>query len=116
MNLQNRSRLTERTALSLPRNKKGGRGMDWEFGVGRYKLLHLEYRNGKVLLYSTGNYIQYSVINHSIKECGKDVCVWTYICVCVCIYIYIHTYIYIYLNHFAIHQKLIQHWKSTILQ
>ena len=68
MNLQNRSKLIERAALSLPRNKQGGRGMDWESGVGRYKLLHLEYRNGKVLLYSTGNYIQYSAINHNGKE------------------------------------------------
>ena len=29
--------------------------MDWEFGVGRCKLLHLEWINNKVLLYSTGN-------------------------------------------------------------
>ena len=28
---------------------------------------------------------------------------------------YIHN-IYIYLNHFAVHQKLIQHCKSTILE
>ena len=41
-----------------------------------------------------------------------------YMCVCVCIYIYIytHTYIYIRLNYFAVHQKLTQHCKSTILQ
>ena len=35
-----------------------GRGMDWEFGVGRCKLLHLEWISNEVLLYSTGNYIQ----------------------------------------------------------
>ena len=34
---------------------------------------------------SSGNYIQYSVINHSEKEYEKNVCV----CVCVCVYIYI---------------------------
>ena len=28
-------------------------------------------------------------------------------------YIYIYIYIYIYENHFAVHQKLIQHCKST---
>ena len=44
------------------------RGMDWEFGVGRCKLLHLEWINNKVLMYSTGNYIQYPVINHNGKE------------------------------------------------
>ena len=42
--------------------------MDWEFGVGRRKLLHLEWINNKVLLDSTGKYIQYPVINHNGKE------------------------------------------------
>ena len=42
--------------------------MDWEFGVSRCKLLHIEWINNKVLLYSTGNYIQYPVINHNGKE------------------------------------------------
>ena len=36
----------------------GGRGMDGEFGVNRYKLLHLEWISNEVLLYSIGNYIQ----------------------------------------------------------
>ena len=40
-------------------------------------------------MYSTGNYIQYPIINHN----GKG-----------------------YENHFAVHQKLTQHSKSTILQ
>ena len=39
---------TQRTDLWLPRG--GGRGMDWEFGVGRCKLLHTEWINNKVLL------------------------------------------------------------------
>ena len=43
----------------------GGGGVGWEFGVSRYKLLCIELINSKVLLYSTGNYIQYSVINHN---------------------------------------------------
>ena len=33
-----------------------GSAMDWEFGVGRCKLLHLEWTDNNVLLYSTGNY------------------------------------------------------------
>ena len=33
--------------------------MDWEFGVGRFKLLLLEWINNKVLLCSTGNYVQF---------------------------------------------------------
>ena len=39
----------------------------------------------KVLLYSTGNYIQYPVINHNGKEYEKE-----------CIHIYINTYMYMY--------------------
>jgi len=35
----------------------GGSEMDWEFGVSRFKLLHLEWISNEVLLYSTGNYI-----------------------------------------------------------
>ena len=30
--------------------------MDWEFGVNRFKLLHLEWINSEILLNSTGNY------------------------------------------------------------
>ena len=36
----------------------GRSGMDWEFGVSRYKLSHLEWISNEVLLQSTGNYIQ----------------------------------------------------------
>ena len=43
--------------------------MDWEFGFNRCKLLNIGWIH-KVLLYSTGNYIQYPVINH--KEKGKN--------------------------------------------
>ena len=34
--------------------------------------------------YSTGNYIQYPVINHNVKNMKKDMCVCVYMCVCVC--------------------------------
>ena len=34
----------------------GGRGgKDWEFGIGRDKLLYIGWINNKVILYSTGN-------------------------------------------------------------
>ena len=74
-----------------------GRGKDWEFGISRCKLLYIEWINNKVLLYSTGNYIQYPVINHNGKEYEKE-------------------YIRVQLSHFAVQQKLTQHCKSTILQ
>ena len=35
----------------------GGRGMDWESGIDRCKLLHLEWISNEILLYRTGNYI-----------------------------------------------------------
>ena len=82
----------------VAKGEDGGR-MDWEFGISRCKLVYLEWINNNVLLYRTGNYIQYPVINHNGKE-----------------YIHTHIYIYIKLIHFAVEQKLTQHCKSTVLQ
>ena len=50
---------------------KGWGGMEWEFGISRCKLLYIEWINNKVLLYCTGNYIQYPVINQNGKEKKK---------------------------------------------
>ena len=46
---------------------KGGewRRVGWEFGISTCKLLYIEWINNKVLLYSTGNYIQYPIINYN---------------------------------------------------
>ena len=74
-----------------------GGGMDYEFGISRCKLVYIEWINNKVLLYSTGNYIQDPGINHNGKEYEKE-------------------YMYMYNNHLAVQQKLTQHCKSTILQ
>lgn len=58
---------TQRTDLWLRRGREGERGeRDWEFGISRCKLLYIEWINNNVLLYSTGNHIQYC-INISIK-------------------------------------------------
>ena len=51
--------------------------MDWEFEVIRRKLLHIEWMDNKVLLYSTGNYIQCPGINHNGKEYKKE-CIYMY--------------------------------------
>ena len=48
----------------VAKGKVGGSGMDREFGVGRCKLLHLEWLSTEVLLYSTGNYIQSLGVDH----------------------------------------------------
>ena len=53
--------------------------------------------NSMVLLYGTGNYIQYLVIAYNERECEKE-------------------YIYVELNHFPVHWNLNQHCKSTILK
>ena len=41
-----------------------GSRMGWEFGVGRYKLLYLQWISNEFLLYSTGNSIQPLVTEH----------------------------------------------------
>ena len=51
--------------------------MEWESGISRCKLLYIEWINNKVLLDSTGNYIQYPMINHNGKEYEKE-CVYMY--------------------------------------
>ena len=44
----------------------------------RCKLVYTGWINNKVLLYSTGNYIQYPVINHNGKEYEKE-CIYIYV-------------------------------------
>ena len=68
-----------REGLWLPRGADG-RGMEWQSGISRCKLLYVEWINSKVLLGSTGNYIQYPVIPHTRKEYLKKK-----MCVCVCV-------------------------------
>ena len=73
---------------------KGGNGggMDWEFGVSRYRLLHIEWIDNKVLLYSTGNCAQYYVAAWMGGESRGE---------------WIH--VYVWLSRFAVHLKLSQH-------
>ena len=54
--------------------------MEREFVISRCKLLYRGWINIKVLLCSTGNYIQYPVINHNGKEYEKE-CIYIYICI-----------------------------------
>ena len=56
----------------VSKGEAGRRGIDWEFGIKRSKLLYTGWTNNKVLLYSTGNYIQYPIINHNVKEYAKE--------------------------------------------
>ena len=81
---------TWRTDLWLPR------GRDWEFGVSRCKLLHLEWMSNKVLLYSIENYIQSLVMEHDGRYYEKKESIYMY-------------------NWVTLQQKLKEHCKSTIL-
>ena len=47
--------------------KREWKGEDWKFEISRCKLLFLGWINNKVLMCSTGNYIQYPMINHNEK-------------------------------------------------
>ena len=72
--------------LMVTKRKEGWEGINQKFGMN--KLLYIKQIKNGVLLYSTGSYIQYPVINHNGKESKKE---------------------YIYF------QKLAQHCKSSIL-
>ena len=48
----------------VAKEEERGSGMDGEFGVSRYRLLHLEWISNEVLIYSTGNYIQTLKMEH----------------------------------------------------
>ena len=43
----------------VPRGRRGWGGMDWECGISIFKLVYIGWINNKILLYSTGNYIQH---------------------------------------------------------
>ena len=63
--------------------------------IDMYALLCLKQTTNEDLLSGTGNSTQYSVITHLGKESEKE---------------------HVSLNHFAIHLKLRQHCKSTIIK
>ena len=67
--LRNRNRLTDRENRQLvAKGRVTEGGIDWECEVSMCKLLHTEWINKKILMYSTGNYIQYTEINHNGKK------------------------------------------------
>ena len=70
--------------MCLPRGKG-----DWEFGIGRCKLLYLECINNKVLLNSTGDYIHSPEIWRYIYN------IWIYVTESLCYIVEIETTLYI---------------------
>ena len=68
INLSMKEKQAQSKRLVVGKREGDGEGMEWEF---RVKLLYIEWINNKVLLHSTGNYIQYPVINHR-EKCKKE--------------------------------------------
>ena len=58
------------TPMNLSMKQKQNDGHS-EFGIGRYKLIYIEWTNDKVLPCSTGNGTHYTVIDHNRKEYEK---------------------------------------------
>ena len=59
---------TQKTNLWLPKGKGGDK---LEHGINKCTLPYIKQINNKDLLQSTGNYIQYLVINYNGKESEK---------------------------------------------
>ena len=76
--LQNRNRLTE-NKLVVAKGDRGGEGLQWEFGVSRRKLWHIELISNKDLLYSTGNYNQHTVMEKNMKK-NVHICITELLC------------------------------------
>ena len=72
---------TQKTDSWLPKGK-AGRGRKEEFGISRYRLLSIENHNNIVLLQSTGNYIQYLVMDYNRKKLKSDSDTHTHISFC----------------------------------
>jgi len=71
--VQNKYRLIDiENRLVVTKGEGGGYGKDWEFGVNRCKLFHLEWISNEVLgTQDTGNYTQSLGIDHDGKEYKK---------------------------------------------
>ena len=54
--------------LAVAKGEKGERGMDWEFGVSRCKLLQLECIDNKVVLYRLSNLLRQTIMENNIKK------------------------------------------------
>ena len=76
--------------------KAGKKRMDGEFGVGRFKLLHLEQMGNGVLLYSTWDCVQSLMLEHDGRYYEKK-------------------RIYIFLGCFTVQWKFKEHCKTTTL-
>ena len=75
--------------LVVAKGGGSGGGKDWVLGITRYKLVYIGWIN-KLLLYSTGNYIKYPVINDKGKKSEK-LYIYKYIIESLCYTVEINT-------------------------
>ena len=70
--LQNKNRFTNtENKLVVAQGVGSGGGKDWRFGNSRGKLLYIGWISKKVLLCSTGSYIQYPTVSQNENEYEK---------------------------------------------
>ena len=108
--LQNKQIMDMEDRLYLP----GGRGsewVDWESGISKYKLLHLEWLSNEILLCSTGYYIQSLLMEHDRGWCEKKN---VYVCVCVCVCVYNWVTLVCNRNWQSIVNQLLKHISDSI--
>ena len=90
MNLSTKQKQTHRHREHTygGQGKGWGNGMNWEFGISRYKLLPIKWIDDKGLLYSTENYIQFPEIDHGgwqiIQKKKKNVYIYIYMTELLC--------------------------------
>ena len=76
MNLSMKHKHREQTCVCQGGGRGSGAGKCWEFETSICKLPYIGWINNKVLLYSTGKYIQYSIVNHMEKNMKKHIYIY----------------------------------------
>ena len=93
--LHERNSWTWRTDLWLPR------GRDWEFGVSRYKLLHLEWISNNILCKTQGTLSSHLWWNLMEDNVRKRLYIHIHTHTYIHIHIHTQTYIYIYTHTYT---------------
>ena len=78
MNLSTKQKHTHRHRTQTCACRGLGRGMVWEFGLSRCKLVYIEYIKNKVLLHRQGtifNILESTIMEKNIKEKVSNMCV-----------------------------------------
>ena len=71
--MQNRNRLIDfENKPMVTKWDRAGEEMDWGFGIGTCTLWYTESLANRDLLYSAGNYTQYSITMYMGKESEKE--------------------------------------------